>query len=314
MISDALPSVSVVVPAFNYARYVSEAISSLLKQDYPNLEIIVIDDGSTDDTSTILRQFSHRVRCERQANVGQSETLNRGWNRSRGSILGYLSADDVLYPSAVTDAVEALSTHKDAVACYPDFDLIDSYSNRIRSVRRPDFSLDALIGKVECLPGPGAFFRRDSWLLAGPWDTTLRQMADYDFWMRLALQGPLLRIPRVLAAFRVHETSQTFSTIDAPRAQEPVRIVERFFAKEHLSDAVLALRSKALANASLLSAQLHARAGRWRMAAYQVRDAFRLAPSEVFQPLSARRMLNALINRTGHRIHRTLTRVLRAAA
>src|SRR5688572_17065204 len=92
----AAPLVSIVVPSYNHARYLGEAIDSILAQDYPKIELIVIDDGSTDGSPEILRGYGKRFHWELQTNQGQVATLNRGWMMSRGDIIGYLSADDVL--------------------------------------------------------------------------------------------------------------------------------------------------------------------------------------------------------------------------
>jgi glycosyltransferase involved in cell wall biosynthesis len=82
--SASLPSVSIVVPAYNHARYLPQALDSLLAQDHPDLEVIVLDDGSTDATPEVLERYTGRVRWERQANMGQAATLNRGWRMARG--------------------------------------------------------------------------------------------------------------------------------------------------------------------------------------------------------------------------------------
>src|SRR5436309_8635113 len=115
-----LPLVSIVTPVYNQSDYLAEAIESILAQDYPHLEYIVINDGSTDRTVEVLAKYSGRVRWESQENLGQAATLNRGWRRSIGSILSYLSADDVLLPGVVSSAVRILSQNPDAVMAYPD--------------------------------------------------------------------------------------------------------------------------------------------------------------------------------------------------
>src|SRR5437762_6047257 len=88
-----LPLVSIVVPSYNHGRYLREAVDSIVAQDYPRIELIVIDDGSTDDSPEILRSYGNRFHWERQPNQGQVATLNRGWLMSKGEILAYLSAD-----------------------------------------------------------------------------------------------------------------------------------------------------------------------------------------------------------------------------
>ena len=114
------PRVSV-IPAYNHARYLDEAIRSVLAQDYPYVELIVIDDGSTDATHEVLQQYAGQFQIIRQQNSGQSATLNRGWQISSGDVLGYLSADDTLHPRAVSRAIAVLKDNLNAVGVYPDF-------------------------------------------------------------------------------------------------------------------------------------------------------------------------------------------------
>ena len=95
------PLVSIVIPAYNHDRYLGEAIDSILGQDYPNVELIVLDDGSTDGTRQILESYHSRFYWESHKNMGQANTLNKGWRMSKDDLLGYLSADDVLFSQAI---------------------------------------------------------------------------------------------------------------------------------------------------------------------------------------------------------------------
>ena len=296
------PLVSIVVPAYNHAEYLDAAIQSVLAQDYPRVELIVLDDGSTDNTREILRRYGNQFRWETHENMGQSATLTKGWRIARGDVLGYLSADDRLEPSAVSESVAKLAMQPDAVATYCDFDLIDPHSKVVRRVDAPDFDYEKMLVTVTCPPGPGAFFRRSAYERAGPWDASLRQMPDYDFWLRLGLEGRFVRIPKVLAGFRVHESSQSYARVPRERAMEPVRIVSRIFERPDLPASVAELRNESVANAELVSAQLHLRAGRFADAWRSVRRAAALWPEAVWSLRSTRLLLNAILNRLGHRI------------
>ena len=102
------PLVSIVIPAYNHATYLDEAIQSILKQDYPNIELIVLDDGSTDNTRAVLAKYAGMFHWETHKNMGQANTLNKGWQMSKGEVLSYLSADDVLLPHAVSTSMKYL--------------------------------------------------------------------------------------------------------------------------------------------------------------------------------------------------------------
>lgn len=294
-------SVSIVIPAYNHADYLAQAIDSALAQDHP-VEVIVLDDGSTDHTHDVLTAYTDRIYWETQKNMGQAATLNKGWNLAKGDILGYLSADDVLAPQAVAKAVAALSANPLAVAAYPDFNLIDPNSAVIRTVHAPDFKFGDALLRSECLPGPGAFFRREALRLSGGWNPAYRQMPDYDFWLRLGIHGEFVHVNEVLASFRVHPGSQTYGAVSPARAEEPVTIISAILADGRLPAAAEHLRAAAMANAHLFSAQLHLRAGRFGAGWQRLRAAFGLNKSSVFSGRCIRMFANALLNRVGHRL------------
>ncbi len=293
--------VSIVIPAYNHADYLAQAIDSVLAQEHP-VEIIVLDDGSTDHTREVLTRYTGRIYWETQKNMGQAATLSKGWNMAKGEFLGYLSADDVLAPQAAGKCVAALMEHPTAVAAYPDFNLMDPQSKAVRVVHAPDFDFcRALLGN-ECLPGPGALFRREAFLKAGGWNPAFRQMPDYDFWLRLAMHGGFIHVKEVLAGFRVHPGSQTFSAASPSRAEEPVTIISAILDHAQFPAAASTLRAPALANARLFSAQLHLRAGRFSAGWQQLCAAYALHWRSVISVRCVRILANALFNRVGHRL------------
>jgi len=313
-VTDAAPLVSIVIPAYNHARFLADAIDSVLAQDYPRVELIVIDDGSTDETPEILKRYKSRAAITHQENCGQAAALNRGWESSSGAYIGYLSADDVLDPNAVARVAAALESHPGAILAYPDFRLVDPHLATIRVVRAPEGSYRNMLVDLTCPPGPGALFRRSAFVVTGGWNPEYRQMADYEYWLRLGLQGPFIRVPEVLASFRVHPGSQTFAAVSEARADEPVRILTATFERLELAPALRALRDQALSNANILSAQLHLRAGRPGAAFRCVRQAAALYPRNLYSPRAARALANALFNRMGHRLLWSARHVVRRLA
>ncbi|PBB40626.1 glycosyl transferase family 2 [Mesorhizobium sp. WSM3866] len=260
------PRVSLVVPAYNGTDYIGETIESLLAQDYPDLEITVIDDGSTDDTSAVVSSFGAKVKLHRQANAGQSAAMTKGWAMSSGEVLGYVSADDRLRPAAVRRCVEELIARPDVVLVYPDFDIIDERSILRSTLRPPDYSRRALYAQLHCLPGPGALFRRTAYAKAGSWRSHLRQIPDLDFFLRMGLQGNFYHLPEVLAEFRMHGGSTTYRAVPFERGEEPQLMVDEFFQRNDLPDDIRRWERETRANANLLSAAIHGRSGRTRTA------------------------------------------------
>ncbi|GGE39799.1 hypothetical protein GCM10007276_16390 [Agaricicola taiwanensis] len=272
------PPVSVIIPVFNGRAFIQDAIESVLSQDYPALELIVVDDGSTDDTIELVRPFLPRVTLLQQQNAGQSVALATGWAQASGILLGYLSADDLLRPGAITTIAKALTDAPQAVLGYPDFGLIDETSRATDQVITPDYDERRLIGQLHCLPGPGALFRRDAYERAGPWDPGLRQIPDLDFFLRMALLGPFVRVPHVLADYRIHAGATTYRPATPDRADEPLRVVDQYFGRTDLPDRIRRYHREAKANALLLSGVMHGRSLRPRCATSRFLRAFLADP------------------------------------
>jgi len=296
------PLVSIVIPAYNGASYLRQSIESVLSQNYPNVELLVFDDGSRDNTREILQSYKDRFYWESHENMGQSATLNKGWQLARGHVLSYLSVDDVLDPRAVSTSLNYLKD--DVVLTYCDFNLIDPSSKLIRRVKAPDFNYRDMFSRLICHPGPGVFMTRRALKASGPWDTSYRQMPDYDFWLRLGLQGRFIRVPEVLASFRVHEQSLTFAPADEKRAMEPVRIISGFIETQNLPPELLPLKKMALSNAWIITAQLFIRSGCFRRGGQALRQAFSIRPLNFLSPRTWRILSNSLFNRTLHRLAR----------
>lgn len=300
--SSNVPLVSIVIPAYNHASYLDHAIQSILRQDYPHIELIVLDDGSTDNSREVLEKYGNRFYWETQSNMGQANTLNKGWAMSKGEILSYISADDVLLPQATSRSVRCLNQNPDAVLTYCDFNLITPDSRVVRRIRTPAFDYGEMLAKVKCPPGPGAFFTRAAFEATGPWDSSLRAMLDYDYWLRLGLNGRFVKIPEALALYRVHHNSQTFAGYSEAQAFEPVLILSRFFAGNKVPEPLRPLRAQALSNAHLICAQLNYRAGRYRGGNSSLREAYALYPRNFMSILFVRLVLNVLFSRITHRV------------
>lgn len=258
----ALPKVSIVVPVFNAASFIGETIESLINQTYPNLQIVVIDDGSTDNSWDILQQYSNRVKLFKQKNAGQSAALNFGWSCSDGDFLSYLSADDLLEETAISELVDRFTTEPTSSLIYCDYALIDSTGKKFRDIKSPEFSRSSLIIDLICQPGPGILFRASSFKELGGWNTHLKQMPDFEYWLRLSSKGPFSKVPRTLASFRVHEQSQTFSAKTSEKADEPIRVMTNFFRSPLGASETSATQRKSIAQAYILSMSWHLRSGR----------------------------------------------------
>jgi len=296
------PLVSIVVPCYNQGNYLRQAVESVLSQDYPRVELIVLDDGSNDDTPEVLASYAGRFHYESQANMGQAATLNKGWRMSKGEILSYLAADDFLLPGAVARAVETLVANPEIVLSYCDYNRVDPQSHVIWRVRTQEFSYWNLSVGLVCQPGPGVFFRRDAFERAGFWNETLRHTPDFEYWLRLGLEGGFLRIPEVLAAYRMHASSQSLAAASPQLADEMVRVISSHFRNPKLPTEIARDEPQAMSNAHVVSARQHLRSGRFLAAWAHMRDALRLHPRSYLRARNWRLLLNGLINRIAYRV------------
>lgn len=214
------PLVSIVTPSLNQARFLEHTIRSVREQDYPRLEHLVADGGSTDGTLGVLERHPD-VRWWSEPDGGQSEALNAAFARSQGEVVGWLNADDVYLPGAVSAAVAALAAHPRAGLVYGDWIVMDDGGRELWRVETEDFDLDYALNVRNVVPQPSTFIRRSVLEEVGFLDTELHYAMDYDLWLRIARAGyELVHVPAYWAAFRSHSTSKTESRGDRFWAEE----------------------------------------------------------------------------------------------
>ncbi|HEX9190829.1 MAG TPA: glycosyltransferase family 2 protein [Candidatus Deferrimicrobiaceae bacterium] len=249
MAREHLPPVTVITPAYNRADYLEEVILSVLGQDYPDLEYIVLDDGSTDGTADVMRKFEGRIEPVFQSNMGETRTVNKGFSMARGEIIGVVNSDDPLEAGAIRKIAGRLASAQDVLVVYPDWNMIDARGRIIRTVRTHEYNYLDMLRWHHCIPGPGAFFRREIVDRLGGRDPQFRYVADFDFWLRAGLHGPFERFPEPLATFRVHPDSASESAKGLVMAEEHIRLVKKMYALPELPDAVRRVRREALSSA-----------------------------------------------------------------
>lgn len=245
------PLVSIIVPTYNRAGFVETAIESLLGQDYEPLEVIVLDDGSADETPAVLERIAGRTdparfRWSRHDNVGQAATINRGLAEARGELLGYLSSDDYLLPGALTKLVAAIEQEPEAGVVYPWFHAID-FADRVvdtAEVLQHTF-VDALRWAV-CSPGVGALVRREVYERVGGWNESYRYVPDFEWWLRMR-DVRFLRVQEPLGAWRAHDGSITTGGLGIAYFRERLRLLDELFARDDLPEQVRAVEAEAYA-------------------------------------------------------------------
>lgn len=200
------PLVSIIVPSFNQGRYIEETLVSCLSQDYANLEVIVMDGGSTDETVAILERLaSPKLRWRSEPDGGVTDAVNKGLVAAKGEILSIQSSDDLFLPGAVRAAVDALSAPARPSLVYGDVTLIDQNSLTIGKDVQGPFSISAYLGRLSYIPQPGTFFRREAFQVVGGWRKEVSYVADADMWLRIALRFPVQKLDRLVGCYRYHD-------------------------------------------------------------------------------------------------------------
>lgn len=242
------PLVSVITPAYNQADYLAETIESVLNQDYPRIEYIVLDDGSKDHTRTILEQFNGRILWESHENMGEARTVNKGFAMAKGDYVIVVNADDPVLSNMIRTQVEYLEAHPKILATYPDWIVIDEHSQKKEYIQAWDYDYRKMVRRTACIPGPASMIRRKALDLVQGRNPDFRFVTDMDFWFRLGLHGDLARIPQPLATHRTHESSSGVSQ-KAKVGEEIIRYITYFFSLPTLPPQVQILRTEALSSA-----------------------------------------------------------------
>jgi glycosyltransferase involved in cell wall biosynthesis len=222
-----LPLVSIITPSLNQGRFIRDTIESVLSQEYPKLEYIVMDGGSTDDTLDILHSYGNRLTWRSAPDLGQADAVNSGFRLAKGEILGWLNSDDTYQPGAVKAAVEHLATNPDTAVVYGDAYYIDEKNTVIGTYPTEDFDMGRL-AEACLICQPTAFMRRAALQTVGFLDPALRYCMDYDLWIRLGRRFRIDRIKRFLANSRRYPETKSFSRRDQ-LFKEIYAVAERSF-------------------------------------------------------------------------------------
>ena len=187
-------TVSVVIPVYNGASCVGRALDSVLAQNFPDYELIAVNDGSTDETLQVLGAYGERIQVVNKANGGLSSARNAGIRAARGEYVAFLDADDWWLPQKLARQVAWLRAHSDAVFCSTAARVVNARGEMTGEWRCPAFAgstLEAIFAANAFVAGSGSAVvaRRDALLAAGGFDEHLRSLEDIDMWMRLAAQG-----------------------------------------------------------------------------------------------------------------------------
>ncbi len=207
------PLVSVVTPSFNQAKYLEATIRSVIEQDYPQIEYIIVDGGSTDGSVEIIKNYEQELAWwVSETDQGQTSAINKGFSHANGEILAYLNSDDTYLPGAISEAVEFLRSNPETGLVYGDAKFINADGQVIGTFNAQQTSYQRLRRGGVYIPQQAAFWRADLWRKVGPLDPSYYFAMDYDLWVRLARVSAIKYYPgHTWANFRLHYDAKTIS-------------------------------------------------------------------------------------------------------
>jgi glycosyltransferase involved in cell wall biosynthesis len=222
------PLVSVITPSFQAARFIERTIQSVLGQDYPKVEYLVMDAGSTDGTLAILERYRGRLSWFSRPDGGAAAAINDGFARTTGSIVAWLNADDAYEPGAISAAIAGLAQAPDAAAVYGEGLWIDERDEPLAPYPTAMPFDEAGFARECFLCQPAVFMRRAALQASGGLDASLHYAFDYDLWIRLSRVGPFAAIPVRLARSRMHRENKTLGSRKQV-FQENIRVLRRHY-------------------------------------------------------------------------------------
>ncbi len=208
--------VSIVTPSFNQASYIEATIQSVLAQDYPQVEYIIVDGGSTDGTREVIEKYAGRLAWwVSEKDRGQTDAINKGFARAQGEVLAWLNSDDTYQPGALREAVAALQANPQAAMVYGNANYTDENGRVIGQFPAAQTDYRRLRQGYVHIPQQSSFWRASLWRQVGPLDPSFFFAMDYDLWVRLAALAPLVYVPgEPWANFRLHRDAKTITADD----------------------------------------------------------------------------------------------------
>jgi glycosyltransferase involved in cell wall biosynthesis len=224
------PRVTIITPSYNQADFIEQTIRSVLEQNYPNLEYMIVDGGSTDGSVEIIRRYAGQLAWwVSEKDSGQAEAINKGFARASGEFVAWVNSDDLLQPGAILAAVEAFQQHPEAGLVYGDVLAINGAGQAINLMKFAPYRLEDLMAfKVICQPG--VTMRRAVLEQAGYLDARMHYMLDHHLWLRMVRLAPMVYLARQQAMARYHAAAKNL--VQAARFGEEGLLIAAWLEKQ----------------------------------------------------------------------------------
>jgi glycosyltransferase involved in cell wall biosynthesis len=262
------PLVSIITPSYNQASYLEQTLVSVLQQDYPNIEYLVVDGDSTDGSQAIIKKYADQLTWWiSEPDSGQAVAINKGIKRSKGKYLAWLNSDDYYLPETVKKAVSIFQKHPQISLLYGDVLAVNAQGKQINLLRYEQYSLQDLMC-FKIIGQPSVFLRRSFLKKAGYLDPSFHFLLDHQLWLRMAILAPICYLPETLSAARFHSESKNINQASL-FGEDAYRIVDWMRSTPELQYYYKKLNRKVMAGAQRIDA-------RYRLDGGQASEAFKV--------------------------------------
>lgn len=219
--------ISVITPSYNQGQFIEQTIKSVLTQCISNLQYLIIDGKSSDNTVSVLNKYNEKIEWLSEKDSGQANALNKGFKLATGEIIGWLNSDDIYFPGTLSAVLDFFRNNPDVDILYGDADHIDENNQSISRYPTEKWNIKRFMDHC-FLSQPAVFFRRKLFDEFGFLDENLQFCMDYEFWLRLATGGArFYHYPKLLSATRLHSQAKTIT--DSIKAhKEQINMIKRY--------------------------------------------------------------------------------------
>lgn len=246
--------VSIITPSYNQAKYLEQTIQSVLRQDYPRIEYIVMDGASSDGSVEIIKKYAGQLTYwESQQDMGQADAINKGFARATGDIVAWLNSDDYYLPGTVSKAVQVFEENPDAVLIYGNMLAVDENGATFNTLTYRPLTFEDLLC-FHIIGQPAVFMRRSALQKTKGLDPTFHFLLDHLLWIQIAKQGKILHVDQTWSAARYHAEAKNVAKA-AEFGREAFRILETIAQDKDLAATLLKIDRRAHASAYRVDAR-----------------------------------------------------------